>query len=314
MVRNLVNTGNPVFPLAYRVFGAKAGTWDAELNNRWQRVHASSDAEQTGPPFALRALYRTAGDFRMGAAVFLLAGAGALRRRDRETAWLVAMLLWQVAVWGVATHLFARFAVVMLLPTIALAARALEGECAQGDTFPRWLMPGGLVLILLAACGAWNLYRLGGLYYDHTRLPDGQQVEAYGHTDWFVHGEWPGTAHLGVINALGDDVYLMMVGEARSFYVRPPCEYAVVFNRHPLARAWRRLGSGAAVMDWLRERGTTHLFVHWGEITRLRSTYGYEPDINAELFAELAAAGLTEVQAFFLPDKALPYATLYQVR
>ena len=94
----------------------------------------------------------------------------------------------------------------------------------------------------------------------------------------------------------------------------PGREYAVVFSDHPLAGAVRRLkGDAARVLQWLRERGTTHVFVHWEEIRRLRNSYGFYPEINAELFDHLTEAGLKEIALFTVWEGQPAYGTLYEV-
>lgn len=340
MVRNTVNTGNPFYPLAYSVFGDRSGAWDDELHAAWRKVHGSAAAEHSAEPLLVRAWNLTGGDFRLGAAGFVLAAIGAVRRRDRWTAALLAMLAVQVVIWLTATHLFARFAVVMLLPALVLAGRALTDEHAKGDGQPaagssetpdkpngitktrkhgkRGLEAAGLVLVV--AGSGYNLYRLAGLYYDHTRF-GGTAIQAYGRTDWFLSGQWPGTRHWGFLNGLGTErgpgpsPRVMLVGEARTFYIRVPCEYATVFNRQPLAEALDRAPDPAAVLDWLRARGVTHLLVHWGEMARLADTYGFPPSLmNPGVYQMLVGAGLEEITRFSHgPEGSPPFATLFEV-
>jgi hypothetical protein len=138
LVRNIVNTGNPVFPLAYSVFGARPGTWDSELEARWQHAHGSAAGEQTDSPVWQRAFSRTLGDWRLGLPLLAFAAVGAIRHRDRLTLALLLLLAWQFAVWLGWTHLFARFAAVFAIPLIALAARAMmrEGIPAPAHSSP----------------------------------------------------------------------------------------------------------------------------------------------------------------------------------
>lgn len=306
LIRNTLNTGNPVFPLAYNIFGAKPATWDADLQARWSKAHGLEGAAHTDESTAQLFVQRTLGDSRVGPMLLILAAVGIARCRDRLTVALVLMLVLQATIWLVATHLFARFATVMLMPILLLAARSSERL-----TSPiAWR---GLMLAVLAGV-AWNLYHLGTLYYHHTRVgPAGEPLAAYGRTDWFVEGQWPGFDYLKRINALGPHSRVMLVGEARTFYIRPTVEYAVVFNHHPLARAVERLGKPDAIVRWLEDRGITHVLVHWGEMHRLSWTYGFEPALNAELFARLEAAGLKPVDQFAYEPGRPPYATLYEV-
>lgn len=308
MARNLANTGNPFFPLAYSVFGDRSGTWDQELHARWQKAHASPTAEKTTDSFIRRAWSRTIGDSRFGAVTLALAAIGAWRRRDQWTAALLGMVALQVIVWLAATHLFARFAVVLLIPLVVLAGRAAEAAADK----PRRTWPALLAGLLLIGAG-WNLYHLGRLYYHHTR-PGGEPIRAYGRTDWFTQGDWPGMEYLGAINAAGSEARVMLVGEARTFYIRPPCEYAVVFNRHPLAEAASASRDPAAMLFWLRQRGVTHLLVHWAEIDRLSDTYGFYPELlDPGLYQGLAAVGLRRTADYALTKDLPPYATLYEV-
>jgi hypothetical protein len=326
LIRNVANTGNPFFPLAYDVFKDRSGSWDAALNERWERAHGSADAEQTLSSLPARIWSRTAGDFRMGILALPLAIVGALRRRDRWTLVLLIILALQFGVWLLATHLFARFAVVMLLPLLLLAGRAPEGTPASmevprpgssrplpseqvrhPDWWPKWM-----VAALVIGTGL-NLYRLGTLYYDH----GGVAIGAYGQTRLFVEGHWPDARHWAAINALGPDSRTLLVGEARTFYARSPVEYATVFNRHPLAEVVRAAQDPREVIDWLWRRGTTHVLVNWVEVRRLADTYGFypalDPQANPGIYNQLETAGLVRVADFAYQEGSPAYATLYKV-
>ncbi len=327
MIRNTINTGNPVFPLATGVFGARTDAWNDTLAARWARAHGV-DREQPITARAGDAIGMTLGDWRLGAPLFVLAGMGvAARRRDRTTLLLALILAAQLAIWFFATHLFARFIVVCLLPLIGLASGAAAPASKAGNDPPA----GGdgpaagpriapLILVawgLLLASGVIHLYRFGRLYYDHTRSRDAAgaavSIQAFGRDDWFVRGEVPGMEEIGALNNLPDNARVMLVGEARTFYIRPECDYAVVFSPHPLAGAVRRDGDAGAVLDWLRGRGVDRLLVHWSEMSRLRRTYGFPEELNEDLFVRLEDAGLEPERSFALPGAARSYATLYRV-
>jgi hypothetical protein len=339
MIRNLLNTGNPVFPLAYSIFGAQSGVWDDELEARWQRGHGWAGAAlDSGESIVITALDRTVLDTRLGLMLAVLALAGIAFRRDRGTIALLAILALQITIWFTATHLFARFAAVMLIPLLVLAGRVAQDL--------RSLKAIILVVLAVVVGAGWNLYHLGGLYYIHTRTGlQATPMRAHGHSNWFVTGEWPGLDYLKIVNALEDHPRVMFVGEARTFYVQSPREYAVVFNHHPLAQAVERIlapaepGGSAparsaatspstgdartglpvkdpdyrAIIRWLKNRGVTHLLVHWMEMERLRNTYGFETALHPQLFIELEAAGLSRMGDFMLDDDGIIYATLYEV-
>lgn len=327
MIRNLVNTGNPLFPLAYSVFGARVGVWDAELEARWQHGHGwAGSGLRPDESILLAVIERTVLEPRVGLGLVLLAAFGTFRRRDRWTLVLLVVLVLQLVVWMWATHLFARFAVILLLPLILLAGRSVL------ELRNRLILAGVAAALVLGA--GWNLYQFARLYYIHTRLEmapmDGEgptelvPVRAHGQIDWFVNGQWPGYSYLEIVNQL-PAARVMFVGEARTYYVKPPRDYAVVFSRHPLAEAVRQLGGTAsegaspatyrAILRWLADRGVTHVLVHWLEMDRLRRTYGFDSELTPELFQELEAAGLARVGGgdLLLDDDTTVYATLYEV-
>ena len=320
-----------------------------------ESAHGSSAAEHNASPVWILALQRTLAEPRMGWSLFLLAVIEALRHRDRCTLALLLVLSCQVIFWFFFTHLFARFAVAMLMPLVILAGRSVqrageaglvsskirqggsppnEGPNTSGPTsrtdHPSFITchPAAqhsalstqhfqfsiehLIFAVLGLGIAANLYCLAGLFYDETR-PGGQPLEAYGHTNWFVTGEWPGTAHWGAINALPAESRVMLVGEARTYYLRTPVDYAVVFNHHPLAQAVRDDPEPRHLIAWLRRNGNTHLLLDRSEISRLAGTYGFYPELTPELFAQLEQAGLKRVSDFTTGQTPLVYATLYEV-
>lgn len=340
LIRNQLNTGNPVFPLAYSVFGAKPGVWDDELQARWQRGHGWEGSGLKSDDSIVRTvLARTVLEPRMGKMLLVLAIAGIVLRRDRWTLAFLLLLAVQVAVWFTATHLFARFAVVLVIPLVVLAGRVAEHIRSR---------VGMAVVALVIAVGSLvNIYHFAGLYYIHTRIggPDAKPLEAHGQLKWFVEGQWPGVDYLKIINVLEGDPKVMFVGEARTFYVRPRRDYAVVFSHHPLAQAVDRFvgepregkpdngvsgdeAGGAAlaaapaesrrsgyalVLEWMSKRGVTHLLVHWLELDRLQRTYGLDRGLTPDLFTELETVGLIRIGDFTLEESGLPYATLYEV-
>jgi hypothetical protein len=100
----------------------------------------------------------------------------------------------------------------------------------------------------------------------------------------------------------------MLVGESRTFYLLTPCDYAVVFSRHPLADAVARNSAPDAVVSWLRQQEITHLLADWSEMSRLRTTYGFYADLDDDLFDRLEKTGLTRVAEWQTPS-----ATLYKL-
>lgn len=309
LLKNAAMTGNPVFPLANSVFHASPPGWNEKCSVRWQEGHRPVEAER--PPLArMRMLWdRTLGDplqrLAWPIAVLPIAGLFA-RRRDRTDGALASVLVLQLLIWIVFTHLYARFAVVFMIPLLLLVGRALGTRAAS------WRRNVAMALLLVSA--AWGMFFAMNLF--QSEAPGG----VYGGipASAIYEGEIPGYEYLGFVNEeLPADARILLVGDARAFYVRHKVDYCVVFNACPFVEAVRsaqRPDRGPAVLAWLEEKGYSHVMVHWGEIRRLRkSAYGFPEEVNRELFEDMERAGLYKAREFRLPGSEAPYITVFLV-
>ena len=206
--------------------------------------------------------------------------------------------------WLTVTHLYARFAVPMLIPLILLAGRATISRCMSLRS------PFAIVLFVGAVLNSFFAYQL---YARHTER-DGERFNLEGATHAFTDGLLDSEAHVGYVNSeLPVDAHVLLVGDARAFYFQRRCDYCVVFNRNPFAEAVEDASSPEAVLDWLRKRGYTHVLVHYSEMQRLRGSYGFWESITPSLFEQLVDAGLKGVAQFAVNDGANVYAVMYEV-
>jgi len=317
-IKNMVMTGNPVFPLANVVFHAEPAGWRMAESHHWDACHsvrselnhARAHGETATPNESVLALrLRKLWDniahdryTRFGPLLLVLALWGCLAaRRDRGTGALALMLAVQLLVWMFATHLYARFAVVILIPLALLA-----GRCVRDDTRPRTL----LVLVGVLVVGVGVNFTAMGSRYRAEGLPGAIAPAAliYG-------GRLPGYEHLHTINReLPEDAHILVLGDAKAFYYDRPIDYCVVFNRNPFVEAIQKNPKPSAVGSWLRERGYTHVLVDQSEIDRLRaSAYGFPREINLSLFDGLERAGYLTPIAIEGAAKGAPTKRLYEV-
>ncbi len=302
LAKNVAMTGNPVFPLAHRVFGAHADIWDDGLDAKWRAGHQPAPGEDAirGRLGALGS--RVLGEPRFSvipAAVFVLAVIGLTAGRRRIDAALAVVLLVQLAVWMFATHLYARFAVPALVPLAVLCGRTMPSIRAP-------VLRGAVLAVAIVVVGA-NLYPSWRLYYDHLYL--GETPEAP-----IPHGQITELCDSWVNDSVPSDGYVLLVGDVRAYYVQCRVDYSVVFNRNPFAEAISAVGGDAErVMTWLRDRGYTHVAVQWTEVDRLGRTYGFWPEIDRALFERLTAAGLRIVDVRRSEPGGPPWATVYEV-
>ncbi len=320
LTKNLVATGNPVFPLASRWFGYSDDVWDSGAEKRWIDGHQPQEAESTlrhrltkltdqllisnqfGPivPLGLASIIGlTCLDVIRRRRLKADASAAGARQLVVASGVIAAIALY---VWMFHTHLVDRFAIVLIAPC-ALASAAMLIRVLNG----RRVLFAAILLVVIALCNVWHTWRL----FSNDRVSY-LSLNAFGCTDCLIAGESPVYPHVHTINQLlAAGGHVLVVGDAKSFYLDDGADCCVVFNRNSFADA--AADPSVDVVDWLRTHGYSHVYLDWFEMNRLRSTYGFWPSITPELFEHLHLAGLRPVRSFYYEPGTRPYATLFAV-
>ncbi len=303
LIRNAVNTGNPVFPLARTVFAEKAGIWNDDGAARWEDGHLPGP-EHRSVGGRLERLWNQVLWNPLYGPVMGLGIVSALiwvvRRNSDANAVCVILLVGALVTWLAFTHLVDRFAMVALVPASILVAAVI------GAAIP--VVPRPLFSMAIVAA---NMLLFVFATFDMLKLVTARDSVGI---KWFTEGEWPTHQHVPKLNEIvrgGGKV--LMVADARRFYLDRGVDYFVVFNRNPFAEAAERM-SAKELIVWLREQGYTHVFVNWSEMARLRgSRYGFWKSIDGELFKRMMDAGLTVAGQFAFDQERAPYGTLFAV-
>jgi len=284
-LRNLVETGNPLFPMATGLFGT--GHWTLEQAARWQAAHMP---HADWPERLGRFVDAVLAAKWFGYLVFPLAAAGlalALARRAtrRIAALLLIVVATQIAFWLAVTHLQSRFAIPLLAPAcialgLGLGAAAGFNPARRLPAARRWL-----VLAAAAPLVGWLTF----LSYD------AYAAQANGLASRFADGidriaripQW------GAINDLPPGSRVYAEGYAIPLYVRRPIDYHTVWDRSRLGR-WIEQHGVAGGLGKLREAGFTHLLVEQAMLERWMSegNYGYDPTITRRRLELIESAGL----------------------
>lgn len=291
LAKNAVDTGNPVYPLAHRIFGGRH--WDATLDARWAAAH--------GPkPIALIPLVDSvvdvAGRSDWQSPLYLALAPLALLRPGsrRAVGALLGLSAFIFATWWLATHRLDRFWLPILPPLAILAG--LGADWMRGRT---WSVQLGAILAVGVASGA---------VYDTTAL--------VGLNEWTADLNELRTSVPSRVNApllrldreLPPGAKPLLVGAAATFHMNRPVVYNTVFNPETL----ETLGPGPSkIARGLADLGVSHVYVDWAEVDRHRKPggYGFTPFITRELVAELMAGGVLG------PPQVLgPLQDLYEVR
>ncbi|HEX8200456.1 MAG TPA: hypothetical protein VF590_08210 [Isosphaeraceae bacterium] len=277
LIKNVADTGNPVYPLAYRVFGGRH--WDAARDAKWWEAHrpravstralADGVAEVAGRSDWQSPLYAA------------LAPLALLRRGSRRFA---------LALWGLVTYLFLTWWLLthrvdrFWLPLLPAAA-ALAGLGADWTSHRAW---SALLAAILAVGIAANLTLASTPLMTGTLAWTGDLVALRAEIPAQVN---PPLARLDA--ELPPGAKVLLVGQASAFHVRHPVVYNTVFDREIL----ETIAAGrppAQIRAALAALGVTHVYVDWSEIARHRHPggYGFTSFVTPELFARLVAAGV----------------------
>ncbi len=298
LVKNLIETGNPVYPLAWSIFGGR--DWNAELNAQWTKAHSPPDHRlsslfvlDNGAPgwiIDVSAINDWLSPLLYGLAplVFLVPTF----RRRAGAIWLYAA--WLFFAWWCFTHRLDRFWVPML-PVIAL----LAGAGAAWSSERTWK-----ILLSLAIAGAvlFNFVLIAtqnaGYIAWLTKLEAAQNFTAR-----LTAPEIAEINHLAKTSP--DKIRVLSVGEAEVFDADFPVIYNTVFDRS-IFQEWTAkpnpgahgaklsLRSPKEIREKFHREGITHVLVNWQEILRYRPTYGYVEYVEPKRFRDLVEKGVLE--------------------
>jgi len=304
MLKNTVETGNPVYPLVDSVF--KSPEWNEELDAKWKRGHGR-------PRPVIQAPGKMWDDFKANAndvairndwqsmLLFGLAPLVLLQSRKRGWGALTgALAATMLLVWYTMTHLLDRFWV-PVLPLIAVLAGVgaiclvERSQSKKSDTPVEGLMRRGGLLTL------WSL-GLFSIVFNFAIATSGLS----GDNAYFMEYDQarlripPSIAIADSFLKPGDTV--LFVGEAQVFDSTFSYRYNTVFDES-LFEMWtaNKVGPDEWEMKTddeirlqLRDEKISHLLVNWNEVLRYRTTYGYTNFVSPARMAKLVEMGTLE--------------------
>ncbi len=285
LLKNSLQTGNPVYPLLYSVFGGE--DWDDALDAKWRAGHSPDNHAPSD--LAVKFIDVTAKSDWLSPLLYGLAPlaffAGGNRRVIR---WLWLYVAFLFLAWWTFTHRIDRFWVPMI-PVVSL----LAGIGAVWRTDRLWKCVCG---IAFAAAVLFNLgFVTTGLCGYNAYLAPLEHARRSAEST---------PVGIGYLNEhLPPNSKVLCVGEAQVFDARFPLVYNTVFDRS-IFQGWfaaEKPGVPASelplratdeIRRTLQQAGITHVYVNWQEILRYRTTYGYTDFVTPARFAELQRRGL----------------------
>jgi hypothetical protein len=258
-VRNVLTTGNPVFPLMWSIFGGRG--WSAADDQRYLALVREGVGGLASVPAGL--VHLVAPPIGLGwwvlavlpLVAFALGGRGAARER-RLVAFAAALAL---AGWLV-TSQTTRYALPLAALVAALAAAGL------GRMAPR---PAGLALATLGVAVALGVLSLAAFLFGVLHVgrvwSGAESAEAWRHS---VTLDDPLPAYRRCA-ALPRQARVLVVGEGRSWGCPRPHQVSSPYDEQLAQDVVENSASAAAAARRLRAEGFTDLLINWGEVARL---------------------------------------------
>ena len=300
--KNWVLAGNPVYPLAYSIFGGTS--WTPAKNAQWKTAHqvpANEDGERYTWSVAKAHLMRLGWQSTWLSPVlvpFFLWGLIVVAARRSlhppPAAWplavrLAALIGVVVVAWWLFTHRFDRF-LIPVLPAVSLVA-AMGATWSRQRTWRRFVQT-VLVLAILVNGTLMASWEMGGDIRLLLPLESQRLARPLGNND-----EVP-FFHVHPVHRLLNEVVppghrVLLVGDAQVFDLEPQALYNTCFDDCWLEKMMKGR-SAKQRRDILRRYRISHVFVHWHEIARYRSpgNYGYSDYVTRDVFAELVEQGI----------------------
>ena len=276
LVRNFVNTRNPVYPLLYKVFGGT--TWDAEKDVRWTTAHSPRDRSWGAlTEKAREVVFRCDGQLSEWKASLLMVVFIPLiwlvGRRTRGIALFLAVhalalfLLWFIFTQQNARFLEAGVPILAALSALGLGA-ALGSKYASGLRVI-------FILLLLFAPSRW-------VNYVNVERSLGVALGAVSRDQYFADpaktGFQRGYAAMKFVNDeknLPPGAKILFLGEARTFYCRRDHVASTVFDSNLLEEIVGRSPKPDDVRYFLEAADITHVYVDTSHLFRLQESYRY---------------------------------------
>lgn len=293
LAKNVWQTGNPVYPLLYSIFGGV--DWNDQLNEKWRRGHSP-------PHYSPVAFFTDAfdilvrSDWQSGLILLGLPLAWLVPNQDEDAdSWpegvrnLLRMTLlylsWFYVAWWLLTHRIDRFWAPMLPLLTILSSVGLARLFKDLGRFWRH----GLLTIVTASVIFNFSINTGPVGNYNAWL-----IQLKAASDFTARTTCPEIAAINLAideGVLSKNIRVLMVGEAEIFDARFDVRYNTVFDLS-LIEEWCTHPDGTwrdetEIRRKFADEGITHIFVNWREILRYRTSYGYTDFVNPGLFEKL---------------------------
>ena len=319
--RNFMSTGNPVYPLAYSVFGDSTNQWNPEIDARWKKAHSSSEF---GVKAALDASNRVVCGETLSSPfsvfipfVFAVPIIGLVRNKfktanlgeeDLLSVSFVLLTILYALCWFFGTHRLTRFLlpitpIVVILfgvhvsHSLSSVSKSLKITVCSLSLLS--LLYSGLIIDIV---GQGRMAPLRSLERDPMRFAPAS----------IFFNDRPEVLQVDAKDCVQNK--LLLVGDAKAAAFRVPVLYSTCWNNSPIMPILNegvvrnddgqivRVEDPNLIIENFHKAGVSFIYVDFNEITRFTSPGNYginNPELTSSLFMLLEQSGVLKP---YFPD------------
>ncbi len=264
-VRNLLTTGNPIYPLAWKLLGGTG--WTARDAARWDRlVHEGVNGVRSLWEGGIMLVRGGPGLGPWLGIAAILAVVTLLRHEERYPVWETFTAAWlMVAAWLVTSHT-TRYALPLIPLAGALAARGIE-RLSRGT---RRVAVAGLLTTTISGLVLFAGFTLGTLRFQDLWLG---RVSAAAWRHRVIIND-PAPAYRAVGRLLPRNAKVLVIGEGRSWGCPRFHSVSSPYDTSLVQAIIEDTGTAAGAARAIRAAGWDDLVINWAELRRLHKSFG----------------------------------------
>lgn len=272
LIKNVIYTGNPVFPHLRNLFGGPVLNEDSFkiLISELKSIKIRNVLDFFMFPWNLTLNVPAFGRYMIGPMFLFLIPLTFIQNRFKQSHnlkhislfFLVAFILWIIT-----TNLSRYF-----LPGLAILSIILAYSCERvfnSKNILKYILFAGIsVLLLINTC--WSFYLLNFYFKPFGVVTGLQSREEYlyekPYQNYYVVFKY-------INENLPDGSKILFVGETRGFHSQKNFVTSTVFNINPFIKLLKTCKNSEEIYKNLKNKGFTHILINFSEIRRINSTY-----------------------------------------
>lgn len=279
LIRNYIDTGNPVFPIAANMMGWKQ--WTPDQDQLLKKAANRSVMDFRGVltlPWKMSFSERDFGSSSFIGPVFLIfLPLIFLYRKERLDYILILYSLLYFLLWGLSLNMM-RFAVPLLAVLSILAGRAIYNYAFGGRSNLVKVIVITFLVILISMNFLYFLVRQINFPYS-ARVVLGAETERSFLSKYI---EYYSTIEIFNSTA-GDSSKILFVGDPRSFYTKRKAVWSSAYNENPIVTLVREKDTSHEISEALLSSGFSHILYTPYGIEVLRKNYNAYPFHEKEI-------------------------------